>query len=93
MEAQVRIAVARQIDRIHIETAVRQSRGDQIHYLFAYVETVNNKYPFTAKYDWFRFYKKNDETTYPCEGTPGCLPAADKTKSSQNNPKETTYGQ
>lgn len=55
-------------------------------------DAANNKYPFTAKYDWFRFYKLDTETTYPCTGTPGCLPAADKTKSSQNNPKEANYG-
>jgi hypothetical protein len=53
---------------------------------------VNNKYPFTAKYDWFRFYKADAETTYPCAATPGCLPAEDKTSSSQNNPKEMMYG-
>jgi hypothetical protein len=53
---------------------------------------ANNKYPFTAKYDWFRFYKLNTETTYPCSPTPGCLPDADKTISSQNNPKEVNYG-
>jgi len=58
----------------------------------AFGDAANNKYPFTAKYDWFRFYKLDQEMTYPCSPTPGCLPAADKTKSSQNNPKETGYG-
>lgn len=53
---------------------------------------VNNKFPFTASYDWFRFYKLNSETTYPCANPPSCLPAEDKTKSSQNNPKEVNYG-
>jgi Glycosyl hydrolases family 16 len=54
---------------------------------------ANNKYPFTAKYDWFRFYKLDTETTYPCSPTPSCLPDVDRTKSSQNNPKEVMYGQ
>jgi hypothetical protein len=55
-------------------------------------DAANNQYPFTAKYDWFRFYKLDTETTYPCAPTPGCLPDADKTSSSQNNPKEMSYG-
>jgi hypothetical protein len=54
---------------------------------------VNNKFPFTASYDYFRFYKLDTETTYPCAPVPACLPAADKTKSAQNNPSEVNYGQ
>lgn len=59
----------------------------------AFGNPAQNQYPFTAKYDWFRFYKLNTETTYPCSPTPACLPADDKTQSSQNNPKEMNYGQ
>lgn len=58
----------------------------------AFGDPTKNTYPMVAKYDWFRFYKLDTETTYPCSPTPGCLPAADKTSSSQNNPKEVNYG-
>jgi Glycosyl hydrolases family 16 len=54
---------------------------------------ANNKYPFKATYDYFRFYKLDTETKYPCTPVPGCLDAADKTVSSQNNPTEKNYGQ
>ena len=59
----------------------------------AFGNPAQNQYPFSAKYDWFRFYKLDSETTYPCSPTPACLPAEDKTKSSQNNPKEQAYGE
>jgi beta-glucanase (GH16 family) len=36
-----------------------------------------NTFPIAGQYDWFRFYKWNQDTTYPCGATPGCLPAAD----------------
>lgn len=36
-----------------------------------------NTFPIAGQYDWFRFYKWNQDTTYPCAATPGCLPAAD----------------
>ncbi len=58
----------------------------------AFGDSGGNVYPFTAKYDWFRFYKYNAEEFYPCSPTPGCLPDPDKTTSSQNNPKEQNYG-
>jgi beta-glucanase (GH16 family) len=47
-----------------------------------------NTYPFTGEYDWFRFYKWNQDTAYPCDPIPACLPADDKDLSG-NNPKET----
>ncbi len=54
---------------------------------------VNNKFPFKSSYDYFRFYKLDTETTYPCSPVPTCLPAEDKTKSAQNNPGESpNYG-
>jgi beta-glucanase (GH16 family) len=62
----------------------------------AFGDPTKNTYPMAAKFDWFRFYRLADvtqEPTYPCSPAPACLPAADKTKSSQNNPKETNYGQ
>jgi beta-glucanase (GH16 family) len=46
-----------------------------------------NVYPFTGEYDWFRFYKWDQDVTYPCEPVPACLPADDKDLSA-NNPKE-----
>lgn len=45
---------------------------------------LENVYPFTAEYDWFRFYKLDTETTYPCSPTPDCLPAEDKDGSKNN---------
>jgi beta-glucanase (GH16 family) len=36
-----------------------------------------NTFPIAGRYDWFRFYKWDQDTTYPCGATPGCLPAAD----------------
>jgi hypothetical protein len=59
----------------------------------AFGDPANNKFPFDASFDYFHFYKADAETTYPCSPTPTCLPAADKTKSAQNNPKEVNYGQ
>ncbi len=58
----------------------------------AFGDGVNNKFPFQSEYDYFHFYKLDTETTYPCSPVPTCLPAADKTKSSQNNPTEANYG-
>jgi beta-glucanase (GH16 family) len=46
-----------------------------------------NTYPFAAEYDWFRFYKWDQDPNYPCEPAPACLPAEDK-DFSMNNPKE-----
>ncbi len=46
-----------------------------------------NAYPFTAEYDWFRFYKLDTETTYPCSPTPACL-SADDIDQSKNNPED-----
>jgi len=43
--------------------------GKQIH---------NNRYPMTSEYDWFRFYKWDGETTYPCPGSTSCLTDDDK---------------
>ena len=56
----------------------------------AFGDPTNNHYPFSSEYDYFRFYKSNSETTYPCSPTPSCLPTAD-TQYSQNNPNETNY--
>ena len=62
----------------------------------AFGDPTKNTYPFVATYDYFRFYKWNQETTYPCSPTPTCLPATDYqvkgvTEGSQNNPNETGY--
>jgi len=46
----------------------------------------NNRYPMTAEYDWFRFYKWDGEKTYPCPGmSDSCLTSDDKYLS-KNNP-------
>jgi beta-glucanase (GH16 family) len=50
-------------------------------------DPAKNVYPITGEYDWFRFYKWDQDTAYPCEPVPGCLPADDKDLSA-NNPKE-----
>jgi beta-glucanase (GH16 family) len=56
----------------------------------AFGDPANNKYPFTAELDYFRFYRWNQEATYPCSPQPSCLPATD-TDFSKNNANETTY--
>ena len=39
----------------------------------------NNRYPMTSEYDWFRFYKWDGETTYPCQGfSTSCLSSDDR---------------
>ena len=53
-------------------------------------DPTKNTYPFTSVYDYFRFYKWDQETTYPCSPTPTCLPANDVIDS-QNNPNEPNY--
>jgi beta-glucanase (GH16 family) len=50
----------------------------------------NNVYPFSATYEWIRFYKSNTETTYPYENPKTQLPAGD-VDFSKNNPNETVY--
>jgi hypothetical protein len=50
-------------------------------------DPAKNVYPFTGEYDWFRFYKWDQDTAYPCDPIPACLPADDK-DFSDNNPKE-----
>ena len=47
-------------------------------------DPTKNTYPFTGEYDWFRFYKWDQDDKYPCAP----LPADDKDLSA-NNPKET----
>jgi hypothetical protein len=50
----------------------------------------NNVYPFSATYEWFRFYKSDAETTYPYDNPKTQLPAGDL-DFSKNNPNETVY--
>ncbi|HWZ92427.1 MAG TPA: glycoside hydrolase family 16 protein, partial [Polyangiaceae bacterium] len=50
-----------------------------------------NVYPIKSEYEYFHFYKWDQDTTYPCSPAPACLPAADKANS-QNNPSEVNYG-
>jgi beta-glucanase (GH16 family) len=47
-------------------------------------DPANNKYPLYTEVDWFRFYRWNDDTTYPCNPVPACLSAADKDMSKNN---------
>jgi beta-glucanase (GH16 family) len=51
-------------------------------------DPTKNTYPLVGEYDWFRFYKWDQDTSYPCEPVPACLPADDK-DFAMNNPKET----
>merc|ERR1712019_8619 len=45
----------------------------------------NNRYPMTAEYDWFRFYRWNDEKVYPCkEFSTACLEKDDMYLSGNN---------
>jgi len=50
-------------------------------------DPTQNQYPIQGLYDWFRFYKADIDTTYPCLNTPSCLPPADLTFA-KNNPKD-----
>ena len=50
-------------------------------------DPTRNAYPLTAEYEWFRFYKWDNEKTYPCAGPPDCLAAEDRNKS-KNNPSD-----
>ena len=54
---------------------------------FGGADPTKNTYPLVGEYDWFRFYKWDQDTSYPCEPVPTCLPA-DDTDFSLNNPKE-----
>jgi beta-glucanase (GH16 family) len=56
----------------------------------AFGDPSKNMYPFSSEYEYFRFYKWDQETTYPCSPTPSCLPMSD-TAFSQNNPNEPNY--
>lgn len=45
----------------------------------------NNWYPMHSEYDWFRFYKWDGDTQYPCPSMDGsCLSVKDKQLSSNN---------
>lgn len=50
-------------------------------------DPTTNVYPMTAEYDYFRFYRLDTETEYPCSPTPSCLPAGDLNLS-KNNPED-----
>ncbi len=54
-------------------------------------DAKTNAYPIKSEYEYFHFYKWDQDTTYPCSNVPSCLPASDKAFS-QNNPSETNYG-
>lgn len=41
-------------------------------------DIYNNRYPMTSEYDWFRFYKWDGESTYPCPGSGSCLTSDDR---------------
>jgi hypothetical protein len=55
----------------------------------AFGDPARNQYPFHSSYDYFRFYRWNQETMYPV-ADPKTLPLAD-VAFSRNNPNETTY--
>lgn len=45
----------------------------------------NNRYPMVAEYDYFRFYKWDGDTEYPCENmSTKCLREDDKYLSGNN---------
>jgi beta-glucanase (GH16 family) len=46
----------------------------------------NNMYPMTSEYEWFRFYKWDQEDTYPCTAMNESCLSADDTNLSSNNP-------
>jgi len=46
---------------------------------------ANNRYPMHSEYDWFRFYKWDGDTSYPCDdASDSCLTDDDKFLSSNN---------
>ncbi|CAK9002436.1 3-1 [Durusdinium trenchii] len=50
-------------------------------------EIHNNRYPMTSEYDWFRFYKWDDEPGgYPCIGSDSCCLTQDDRYLDGNNP-------
>ncbi|HVZ74000.1 MAG TPA: glycoside hydrolase family 16 protein [Polyangia bacterium] len=57
----------------------------------AFGNPANNTYPFHSEYDYFHFYKWDNETTYPYSDV-SKIPQ-DDLAFSQNNPSETTYPQ
>ena len=50
-------------------------------------DPTRNAYPMTSEYEWFRFYKWDQEDKYPCTDLPNCLPGEDRVKS-KNNPDD-----
>jgi hypothetical protein len=50
-------------------------------------QNPTNEYPLATEYDWFRFYKWDNETTYPVADPGTNLPATDK-DGSKNNPED-----
>jgi beta-glucanase (GH16 family) len=52
---------------------------------FGGVDGANNTYPMMTEYEWFRFYKWDGDTEYPCAAMDEtCLKEADKDLSSNN---------
>lgn len=52
---------------------------------FGGTEGANNQYPLVSEYDWFRFYKWDGDTNYPCpQMDTSCLTAEDQSVSSNN---------
>ena len=47
-----------------------------------------NVYPIYGQYDWFRFYRWNSDTMYPCADQARSCVTADDLKWSKNNPKD-----
>jgi endo-1,3-1,4-beta-glycanase ExoK len=43
-----------------------------------------NTFPITGHYDWFRFYKWNQDANYPCNDAPACLTESDLNLSKNN---------
>jgi len=53
--------------------------------LFGGKDIKNNHYPLHSEYDWFRFYKWDGDTHYPCAGMgTQCLTSDDRYLSSNN---------
>jgi beta-glucanase (GH16 family) len=52
---------------------------------FGGADPSRNTYPMRSQYDWFRFYRWDGETRYPCPTPPACLDPGDLVKS-KNNP-------
>jgi len=67
--------------KIMMNTWVYDERG-----LFGGPQVENDRFPMQTEYDWFRFYKWDGDTHYPCAGLGSSCLTADDRYLAKNNP-------